>query len=137
MGRHHRTLLAIMATAVPLAWGTSSFAQYQPAYRVDPGTTSAIGANHLPGDEPKLQLGDDSGRNQSGALGFLVRKTRGSRLGSNTAPVGKAIHYGVPCPDADFNPDPGQSLETFLTEEPSLPGACTTGAPHSGLHDGY
>lgn len=138
MGRHSRTLLAIMATAVfaaSLAWGASSFAQYQPAHRVDPQTKSAMGANQLPGGEPKQQLADE--RDESGALWFLVGKTGGSRLGSGTAPVAQAIPYGVPCPDADFNPDPGQSLESFLTEGPSLPGACTTGAPQSGLHDGY
>jgi hypothetical protein len=75
-------------------------------------------------DNPILdQTGDDCGQSQSGSVWFLAGTAGGSVVRSCTVPVGKAILFPIitinndfPCPDPNFRPAPGQSLEDFLTE---------------------
>jgi 3-mercaptopyruvate sulfurtransferase SseA len=54
-----RSLIAGLVIAITPVWATSSFAQQQRKYPVDPQTKWAIGAKPTPADELKKQL--DSG----------------------------------------------------------------------------
>lgn len=65
--------------------------------------------------------GANCGINQSGPVWFLAGKLGSTWASACTVPVGKAILTPVfdvlddyPCPDAKFQPAPGQSLEAFL-----------------------
>jgi hypothetical protein len=74
---------------------------------------------------PPLQSGElDCGLGQSGPVWFLAGTTgQGPVTRSCTIPAGKAIFFPIisylndyPCPDPNFRPPPGETLEQFLTE---------------------
>jgi len=74
---------------------------------------------------PPLQSGElDCGLGQSGSVWFLAGTTgQGPVTRSCTIPTGKALFFPIitylndyPCPDPNFQPPPGQTLEEFLTE---------------------
>jgi hypothetical protein len=72
-----------------------------------------------------LQSGElDCGLGQSDSLWFLAGTVgQGPVTRSCTIPTGKALFFPIigyindyPCPDPNFQPPPGQTLEQFLTE---------------------
>jgi len=74
---------------------------------------------------PPLQSGElDCSAGQSGSVWFLAGTTgQGPVTRSCSIPTGKALFIPVitylndyPCPDPNFQPPPGQTLEEFLTE---------------------
>jgi hypothetical protein len=74
---------------------------------------------------PPLQSGElDCGLGQSGSVWFLAGTAgQGSVTRSCTVPSGKALFFPIitinndyPCPDPNFQPPPGETLEQFLTE---------------------
>jgi len=75
---------------------------------------------------PPLQSGElDCGAGQSGSVWFLAGTAgQGPVTRSCTIPTGKALFFPIgitiindyPCPDPNFQPPPGESLEQFLTE---------------------
>jgi len=74
---------------------------------------------------PPLQSGEvDCSLGQSGSVWFLaVTVGQGPVTRSCTIPAGKALFFPIitylndyPCPDPNFQPPPGQTLEEFLTE---------------------
>jgi len=74
---------------------------------------------------PPLQSGElDCAAGQSGPVWFLAGTAgQGPVTRSCTIPTGKAIFFPIitylndyPCPDPNFQPPPGQTLEQFLTE---------------------
>src|SRR4029077_10068164 len=74
---------------------------------------------------PPLQPGElDCAAGQSGPVWFLAGTAgQGPVTRSCTIPTGKAIFFPIitylndyPCPDPNFQPPPGQTLEQFLTE---------------------
>ena len=74
---------------------------------------------------PPLQSGElDCGAGQSGPVWFLAGTAgQGPVTRSCTIPSGKALFFPIitylndyPCPDPNFQPPPGQTLEEFLTE---------------------
>lgn len=74
---------------------------------------------------PPLQSGDvDCGLGQSGSVWFLAGTAgQGPVTRSCTIPAGKALFFPIigyindyPCPDPNFQPPPGETLEQFLTE---------------------
>jgi hypothetical protein len=76
-------------------------------------------------DFPPLQSGElDCGLGQSGSVWFLAGTVgQGPVTRSCTIPAGKALFFPIvgyindyPCPDPDFQPPPGETLEQFLTE---------------------
>jgi hypothetical protein len=75
-------------------------------------------------DNPILdQDGSNCDEDQSGPVWFLAGTTGGAVKRKCTMPAGKAIFFPIinilndfPCPDPNFKPAPGQSLEDFLTE---------------------
>ena len=67
--------------------------------------------------------GENAGLNQSGPVFFLAGTTEGTAERSVTIPHNKAILFPMiniindyPCPDPNFQPGPGQTLEEFLQE---------------------
>src|SRR5262249_4429669 len=67
--------------------------------------------------------GASCGQSQSGPVWFLAGTSGGAATRSCTVPVSKGIFFPVvnvindyPCPDPNFQPAPGQSLEDFLAE---------------------
>jgi len=67
--------------------------------------------------------GEYSGQNQSGPVYYLVGTMGGSATRNVTIPHNKAILFPMiniindyPCPDPNFQPGPGQTLEEFLQE---------------------
>ena len=83
-------------------------------------------AYSFPADQfPPLQSGElDCGLGQSGSVWFLAGTVgQGPVTRSCTIPTGKALFFPIitylndyPCPDPNFQPPPGQTLEEFLTE---------------------
>ena len=74
---------------------------------------------------PPLQSGElDCGLGQSGSVWFLAGTAgQGPVTRSCTIPTGKAVFFPIitylndyPCPDPNFQPPPGETLEEFLTE---------------------
>jgi hypothetical protein len=74
---------------------------------------------------PPLQSGElDCGMGQSGSVWFLAGTAgQGPVIRSCTIPTGKALFFPIisylndyPCPDPNFQPPPGETLEQFLTE---------------------
>jgi hypothetical protein len=75
---------------------------------------------------PPLQFGElDCSAGQSGSVWFLAGTLgQGPISRSCTIPTGKALFFPIgitylndyPCPDPNFQPPPGQTLEEFLTE---------------------
>ena len=74
---------------------------------------------------PPLQSGEvDCSLGQSGSAWFLASTVgQGPVTRSCTIPTGKALFFPIftylndyPCPDPNFQPPPGQTLEEFLTE---------------------
>ena len=74
---------------------------------------------------PPLQSGEiDCGLRQSGSVWFLAGTAgQGPVTRSCSIPTGKAVFFPIvgylndyPCPDPDFQPPPGETLEQFLTE---------------------
>lgn len=74
---------------------------------------------------PPLQSGElDCSAGQSGPVWFLAGTAgQGPVTRSCTIPTGKALFFPIitylndyPCPDPNFQPPPGQTLEQFLTE---------------------
>jgi len=67
--------------------------------------------------------GANADQNQSGPVYYLVGTTGGSATRDVTIPRNKAVLfpiintiYDYPCPDPNFQPAPGQTLEEFLQE---------------------
>jgi hypothetical protein len=82
-------------------------------------TSMPAGVHPFGGDES----GANCGINQEGPVWFLAAPLVAAYTGHCIVPAGKAIAMPVfsylndyPCPDASFQPPPGQSLETFLGE---------------------
>ena len=83
-------------------------------------------AYSFPADQfPPAQSGAvDCSLGQSGSVWFLAGAVGGGPVTrSCTIPTGKALFFPIvnylndyPCPDPDFQPAPGQTLEDFLTE---------------------
>ncbi len=83
-------------------------------------------AYSFPADQfPPLQSGElDCGLGQSGSVWFLAGTVgQGPVTRSCTIPTGKALFFPIitylndyPCPDPNFQPPPGETLEEFLTE---------------------
>ena len=74
---------------------------------------------------PPSQSGElDCGLGQSGSVWFLAGTVgQGPVTRSCTIPTGKALFFPIitylndyPCPDPNFQPPPGETLEQFLTE---------------------
>jgi len=75
---------------------------------------------------PPLQSGElDCAAGQSGSVWFLAGTVgQGPVARSCTIPAGKALFFPIgityindyPCPDPNFQPPPGQTLQQFLTE---------------------
>lgn len=66
--------------------------------------------------------GSGQNQNQSGPVFFLAGNTGGTVFRNVTIPSGKAVFFPInnylndyPCPDPNFQPSPGESLEDFLT----------------------
>jgi hypothetical protein len=67
--------------------------------------------------------GANCAQGQSGSVWFLAGTSGGAVTRSCTIPAGKSIMFPIvnvendyPCPDPNFHPAPGQSLEDFLTQ---------------------
>ena len=67
--------------------------------------------------------GEFASQGQSGPVWFLAGTSGGTAERAVTIPAGKAIFFSMlnlindyPCPDPNFQPAPGQTLEEFLTE---------------------
>ncbi len=91
-----------------------------------------VNAIHTPINPTLVPTGGDSGQGQSGPVMH------------SWAPVGSTsfrptinTNNDLPCPHPDFDPDPGQSLEGFLTEGPPVLDVCMPGVPQSGVYDGH
>ena len=77
-------------------------------------------------DVPFFQAGGpaDCGAHQSGSVWFLAGSNVGTVTRSCSVPAGTALFFPLanlvddwPCPNPDFKPAPGQSLEEFLTND--------------------
>jgi hypothetical protein len=75
---------------------------------------------NLPISDPD---GSNQDQNQSGPVYFLAGNTGGAVVRDVTIPAGKAVFFPLiniindyPCPDPNFQPAEGQSLEDFLTD---------------------
>jgi len=69
------------------------------------------------------QTGESCGLGQSGPVWFLAGTSGTAATRACSVPAGKAIFFPLvnyindyPCPDPNFQPPPGQSLEDFLAE---------------------
>ncbi len=69
------------------------------------------------------QTGANAAQGQSGPVWFLAGNTGGTTTRNVTIPHGKAALFPIinylndhPCPDPNFGPAPGQSMEEFLQE---------------------
>src|SRR5262245_48298847 len=128
-------MMFMMAAAGVLSWAVTAFAgDSNPG--VAPPTSSPHGKTYgewaaeqakwgmaiplgvNPANDPD---GSQCAINQAGPVWFLAGTFNGSASRNCTIPAGKAIFFPLdayfddyPCPDPNFRPAPGQSLEAFL-----------------------
>jgi hypothetical protein len=80
----------------------------------------SVPLDQSPANDP---TGEFAGLGQAGPVWFLAGTFGGAAERTITIPPGKAIYFPLfnfindyPCPDPDFKPAPGQTLEDFLTD---------------------
>jgi len=140
-------MMAMVAVAVVLSWAVTAFAG-DPNSGVAPPTSSPHGktygewaAEHakwgmaIPlGVNPANDAdGSQCAINQAGPVWFLAGTFTGNASRNCTIPAGRAIFFPLdayfddyPCPDPNFRPAPGQSLEAFSSPTPRLSSTLST-----------
>ena len=130
--------LAVAILALPLATCPAQAAGRNPNPGVLPIDSSPYGKSYgdwgaawwswalsFPADRNPLldPTGEFGSQGQSGPVWFLAGTGGGTVERTLTIPAGKGIFFPMlnvindyPCPDPDFQPAPGQTLEEFLTE---------------------